>query len=107
MKIRCPCGHEIADTTDDLPHKGHLIPDQAWFPTLEALDGVIEDAAGGRSAPEQACQRAREVVGRAARLAWQCRHCGRLYIDGGDHQLRCFRPESEPVDREVLRGGSG
>ncbi|WP_437679087.1 hypothetical protein [Sorangium sp. So ce131] len=35
-------------------------------------------------------------------------HCGstirgRLYIDGLDGELRCFIPDGEPVDREVLR----
>jgi hypothetical protein len=34
---------------------------------------------------------------------WQCRACGRLYIERLDRQLRCFVPDGEPVDREILR----
>ncbi len=106
MKIRCHCGAEIVDGADDLPQKGHLIPDQEWLTTFDSLDGVIDDVAEGKSSRGSAYQRAREILVRPARGAWQCRACGRLYLDGVDGQLRCFHPEGEPVDREILRGRS-
>ena len=106
MKIGCRCGASIIDQTDDLPHKGHLVPDQAWFATYDAIDDeVIDPVADGRLGKEEAYHRARSIIGRSARLMWQCRACGRLYIDGLDGQLRCFMPEDEPADREVLRSG--
>src|SRR5262249_20717774 len=98
------CGELIVDQTDDLPHKGHLVPDQEWFANYDAIDAeVIDPLADGRLDKRAAYRLARLVISRSSRLMWQCRPCGRLYIDGLDGQLRCFVPEGESVDREVLR----
>jgi hypothetical protein len=108
MKIGCQCGASIIDQTDDLPHKGHLISDQEWFATLDAIDDeVIDPVADGRLGKEAAYRRAREVISRSVRLMWQCGACGRLYIDGLDGQLRCFVLDGNPADREVLRSRPG
>lgn len=104
MKISCRCGAVLVDGTDDLPHKAHLIPDQAWLRTLDALDATIEQAAQQRLSVDAACQRVREILAAPRRLLWQCRACGRLHVDGRDRQLQCFLPENPSVDREVLRG---
>lgn len=105
MKIHCHCGASIIDNTDDLPNKGHLIPDQAWFATYDAIDNeIIDPVADQRLGKEAAYHHARRIIYRSARLMWQCQECGRLYIDGLDGQLRCFLPEGEPVDREIFRG---
>jgi hypothetical protein len=107
VKISCHCGTSIIDQSDDLPHKGHLIPDQEWFAALSAIDGeVIDPLAGGQLGQETAYHRVRQIISRSARLMWQCRSCGRLYIDGPEGQLRCFLPDGEPTDREVLRGSA-
>jgi len=103
MKIRCTCGSVILDGTDDLPQKGHVVPDQEWFSTFDALDEMIDATAEARMSKEVAYHRAREILSRSARLMWQCRMCGRLYIDDRDRQLRCFTPDGEPIDREILR----
>ncbi|MDY3551944.1 hypothetical protein R5W24_001024 [Gemmata sp. JC717] len=66
---------------------------------------MIDPVADGRLGKEEAYHLARRIIGRSARLMWQCRACGRLYVDSRDGQLRCFVPEGEPADREVLRGG--
>lgn len=107
MKVRCRCGYEIPDGTDDLPQKGHLVPDQEWLATCDALDRLIDSVAEGRSSQELAYHRARQILSRSARLMWQCRVCGRLYIDGLDKQLRCFHPDGEPLEHEILRGQPG
>lgn len=70
---------------------------------LDALDAVIESIADGKIGRDAACQRAREIVLRPSRLIWQCRACGRLYLDGKDGQLACFAPEGGTVDRDILR----
>ena len=81
-----------------------MIPDQEWFATYDAIDDeVIAPLAAGRLGKEAAYHLARQAISRSARLMWQCRVCGRLYIDGCDGQLRCFVPEGEPADREILR----
>lgn len=107
MKIGCHCGASIIDQTDELPHKGHLIPDQEWFRTFDDIDDqVIDPLVAGQLGKEPAYHRARQIIRRPARLMWQCPACGRLYIDGVDGRLRCFVPEGEPADREVLRSRS-
>jgi hypothetical protein len=104
VKIGCHCGASIIDQTDDLPYKGHLIPDQEWFATYDAIDDeVIDPVSGGQLSNKEAYRRTREIISRQARLMWQCRACGRLYIDGVDGQLRCFVPEGEQSDCEILR----
>lgn len=104
MKIRCHCGETIIDQTDYLPHKAYLIPDQDWFAVHDGIDDeVIDLVAEGCLRTDAAYMRARHIIGRNARLMWQCRACGRLYIDGPDGQLRCFAPEGGGVDREILR----
>jgi hypothetical protein len=104
MKLSCPCGATIPDQGDDLSHKGHMVPDRAWFATLDALDDeVIEPLAKGRLTGDAASQQARRVLVRSSRLLWQCRACARLFVDGPDGKLRCFQPEGESHDHEVLR----
>jgi len=105
VKFDCHCGAAIVDQTDDLPHKAHLIPDQAWFATYDAIDAeVIEPAADGRLSKEAAHQHARRILNRSAKLVWQCRACGRLYVDDTEGRLRSFVPEGNSADRGVLRG---
>lgn len=107
MKFDCHCGEVIYDSTDDLPYKGYLIPDQAWFSTYDTIDNeVIDPLTHGRIGQEMAYHLARQIISRSARCMWQCQACGRLYIDGLDDQLQCFLPEGEAVDREILRGQS-
>jgi hypothetical protein len=104
VKILCHCGDSISDQTDDLPNKGHLVPDQNWFATFDAIDDeVIDPLAGGLLSREEAYQRTRQIIIRSSRLMWQCRACGRLYIDGVDGQLRCYAPDGERRDHEILR----
>lgn len=103
MKIPCRCGALLVDSSDDHPHKAHLVSDQDWLTTLDAIDATIELAAGARIDPAAACQRVREVLVPRTRRLWQCRACGRLYVEGRDRQPQCFVPEGASVDRELLR----
>lgn len=104
MKIGCHCGEVIVDQTDNLPFKGHLIPDQEWFTNYDSIDDeVIDPLVEGRLDKKAAYRLSRLIISRLSRLVWQCPACGRLYVEGLDNQLRCFLPEGEPFDREVLR----
>lgn len=104
MKIRCHCGTAIIDQTDDVPNKAHLIPDQDWLATLDAIDAeVLLPLSGGLIGEDAASMRTRSIIGRAARGVWQCRECGRLYLDGPDGRLRCFAPDDLNPDRDALQ----
>jgi hypothetical protein len=104
VKIGCPCGASIVDQTDDLPHKGHLIPDQEWFATYDAIDAEVIDAlASVRLEQPTAYHLAREIIRRASRLMYQCRACGRLFIDDLQGDLQCYVPATEETSREILR----
>jgi hypothetical protein len=107
MKIRCHFGATIRDQTDDLPHKGHLIPDQEWFPVYDAIDVVIDDVAAGRAAVDAAYMRIRSILGTSARHVYQCKQCGRLFVDDRQHQPHTLAPASEDACREILRSRDG
>jgi hypothetical protein len=104
MKIGCSCGASIVDQTDYLPHKGHLIPDQEWFAAFDAIDDNIIDAlASGRLAQSDAYRLAREIIRRASRLMYQCRSCGRLFIDDTQRNLQSYVPATQETSHEILR----
>ena len=107
MKISCDCGATINDQTDSLPQKGHLIPDQEWFPVCDGIDAMINDVAARRTNAETAAMQVRSILVTAARLAYQCRECGRLFVDDRQHQLHTFAPASTETSREILRSRDG
>ncbi len=106
MRIDCSCGATIKDVTDNLPHKGHMIPDQEWFAVFEAIDAQVIDALyEGRIDRDRAYTLARRLISRSAELMYQCRDCGRLYVDRRE-RLECFIPETDQTHCEVLRSRS-
>jgi hypothetical protein len=107
MKIGCHCGATIRDQTDSLPHKGHLIPDQERFPVYDGIDAVIDDVAAGRTDVKTAYTRIRNILGTAARQVYQCKVCGRLFVDDRQHQLHAFAPASAETCKEILRSRDG
>jgi hypothetical protein len=94
MKITCDCGALIVDQTDTIPHKGHLIPDQEWFPVFDGIDAVIDDLSARRLDAAAACMKVRTILGAAARQIYQCKNCGRLFVDDRQHRLHAFAPAS-------------
>lgn len=106
MKIRCHCGNSIIDQTDNLPCKGRLIPDQEWFRIFDAIDvGVIDRMADGGLDREEACMMVRRIISGLSRPMWQCRQCGRIYIDDRNGNLQCYLPAAAETDKEILRSG--
>lgn len=92
MKIECTCGSMIFDGGDDLPHKAHTVPDRLWNKTFDAIDKLVENAAT-KAQRDAACTKIRSLFADAARLAWQCRDCGRLYMDDAARDLQAYAPE--------------
>jgi DNA-directed RNA polymerase subunit RPC12/RpoP len=103
MKIACKCGEIIRDQTDNLPWKGHLIPDQQWDPVLEAIDRIIDETKSGLLQGEAPYMHLREVVGAAAKPVYQCGRCGRIFIFERQEPAHIYWPESESTSKEILR----
>jgi hypothetical protein len=104
MKIGCYCGASIVDQTDYLSHKGRLIPDQEWFAVFDAIDAEIIDALASGLLPQSDAYRlARKIILRISRMVYQCRNCGRLFIDDLQRNLQSYVPATEETSREILR----
>ncbi|HEX2076130.1 MAG TPA: hypothetical protein VHG08_00425 [Longimicrobium sp.] len=103
MKIQCRCGALIVDQTDNLPHKAHVIPDQEWEAVLDAIDHAVERSGPGADAKMEACIGAWKTLSLASRLAWQCRACGRLWMEDQQYEAREFLPAADDVPREIFR----
>jgi hypothetical protein len=103
MKIAFQCGATIYDQTDQLPQKAHFVRDEDWFDVLDSIDDAIERSGPTAKEKEAACMKVRRLIGNLARSAWQCRACGRVYIDDQEHELREFVPGSTEVPREIFR----
>ncbi|MCH9791538.1 MAG: hypothetical protein K0U82_12050, partial [Planctomycetes bacterium] len=63
MKIGCKCGSTIFDSADDIPQKGHLIPDQEWFNVFDAVDDeVIAPLSASKISVEDAYMKSRHII---------------------------------------------
>ena len=49
----------------------------------------------------------RSILITAARSAYQCRECGRLFLDDRDHQLHIFAPLAVESSKEILKSRDG
>jgi hypothetical protein len=107
MKIGCPCGGVVYDQTDNLPDKAYLIPDQERFATLDAMDVVIDDVIAKRADADTAYIAIRRILGEAARHVYQCRACGRLFVDDRERQLHAFTLKSGDTGKEILKCQNG
>ncbi|WP_437223422.1 hypothetical protein SH661x_003212 [Planctomicrobium sp. SH661] len=104
MKVTCHCGHLLVDSTDGHPHKAYFIPDQNWLALFDGIDEqVLVPLERGKIREEAASMKTRELIGKPARTMYQCRECGRLYVDDSDGRLHCFLPADNSVPREILR----
>lgn len=101
MKLQCPCGSIISDSTDGLPCKAHLIPDQDWVPLCISLEKVVADAVSRRMELENAFMQIHLLL--ASRLVYQCQDCGRLFVDDNQHNSHIYTPSSDGTCKEILR----
>ncbi len=102
--MNCPCGAVILDIADSSTNKAHLIPDEGWLALLEKIDGLIEGVAARPAKAEAACMEVRRLL--KTRPVYQCRECGRLFVDDRAHQSHIFTPEPGRMD-EADEAGRG
>ena len=93
----------MSDSTDGLPRKGYIIPDQEWHPLMAALEKVIGDAMSRHLEAEAAFMQVHILLGDAARFVYQCRDCGRLFANDRQHKTHIYIPSSDETGREILR----
>jgi len=90
--------------TDFLPHKASFIPDQDLHPVFDSLDQEIVDRlASGELSKDEAYWNLRMIINKASRSMYQCRECGRLYLDDRSRTLHSYLPADEATQREILR----
>ena len=102
MKIQCKCGSLIYDGTDGLRHKAHILPDRAWGAFLETSDAAIERSGPSEKEKEDACMKVRSSFGNAARIAYQCSNCGRVFLHDLQGTLHGFIPESADGSKGIF-----
>ncbi|HWL08108.1 MAG TPA: hypothetical protein VNQ76_06885 [Planctomicrobium sp.] len=104
MKFDCHCGDRIADHSDDLPHKAHLIPDQNWNALWDRIDDeILPKLEKGRQNLETTAMQLRILFGDAIRAMYQCRECGRLYINDEHGKLHCYVPQDDAASCTILK----
>lgn len=89
MKLGCHCGALIVDQTDALPHKAHILVDQDWFDLMETIH-------------EMPVEVIRSMLWSRTRIAYQCRECGRIFVDDKSRTLHSFAPDSDDVPRDLF-----
>ncbi len=92
MKIGCECGAVIVDQTDYLANKGYIFGDKDWFNFWDIVDDAIENPSD-KETREEAAMRVRKS--QPTRLIWECRQCGRLYLDDQNHDLVQYVPANK------------
>ena len=80
----------IHDGTDALGHKGHVIGDKDWGRFWDRVDAALTVAAKGR---EESAAMALTQADPARRI-WECRACGRLWVEGAGGGLTAYAPQS-------------
>jgi predicted RNA-binding Zn ribbon-like protein len=124
VKLLCPCGYVISDTTDFLPYKASLMPDQdqeAFWDSLSS--GLAELMAATRADRREEWLRqnmsgapldadddslvfhfATSLNHRYTRTVYQCERCGRLFLDDPANKSRVvsFVPDDAAAARGVL-----
>ena len=103
MKIKCQCGQVIPDSTDYLPYKGYIIPDQEWLNVFDAIDEAVEKSGPSPKDKEAALMNVRRLMINVSKTTWQCNSCGCLYVDKAGNNLECFKPDNERTSKEVLK----
>ena len=115
-KLRCNCNHVISDTTDNLPYKADLIPDQSFYVAFDRIEEVIDSLIEatkrnernvwienqfGKQYPkdltdtQMICDIFTSRVTDLGKTIYQCENCGRILIQKGHtDRFISFAPEN-------------
>lgn len=98
--IKCRCGEDLYDKTDNIRYKGHILSDKQYFPLLDLTNEMIENISPDREALAMTFRR---NIGGYIRLrqVFQCYKCGRLLVEGENGEFFFFTPEGHE-NKELL-----
>jgi len=82
----------------------HLIPDQEWFPVLDAIDRIIDETKSGVLQGDVPYMQLRKLLGAASKPVYQCGRCGRIFIFERQDPAHIYWPESDGTSKQILRG---
>ncbi|WP_224995121.1 hypothetical protein, partial [Cesiribacter sp. SM1] len=116
-KLRCKCDHVISDTTDNLPYKADLIPDQSFYTSLDRIEESIDSLIEATKRNERIMwiknhfseqypkdltdtQMIYDIITSKLfdlnKKVYQCENCGRIWIQKGhSDRFVSFTPEND------------
>jgi hypothetical protein len=101
VEFVCACGgFTFLGSTDDRSYAAHFLPEQDWYPFLDAVDEAVELAGPSPRERADACMALRA---RPVRTAWQCPACGALYLEDHAGVAHRFLPASAEVPRHLFQ----
>lgn len=102
MKLECPCGELIVDTTVSLPYKGEVIADEDIFSIWNDIDACLEIVASNPDNLKKAKVETRRAIISKTRGIWKCDNCGRVAIDDASCRDHWYKPEGGAVVKNLL-----
>jgi hypothetical protein len=99
LAFRCDCGFGFRSSIDNRSYAAHILPDQSHDEFAGLIDDAIEKSGPTARDKGQACMDWRRF---RMRMAWQCPHCGSLFIEDSVGELHRFTPASASVPKELF-----
>lgn len=107
MHFSCECGNQILDTTDYLPYKAYLIPDQDLFDYIDEIDKIIQNVGSNLEEKEDAKQKIRNLSVEYTKMIYQCPRCGNIFLKDKLTDLEMFQGSNYDVNKELLQSVKG
>lgn len=105
--IFCVSVDRISDTTDYIPYKAHLIPDQDLFDYFDEIDKIISNVGISLKEKEYAMMKIRDLSNEYTKIIYQCQKCGNIFLEHKSTTLEMFRGCNEKVNMELLESVKG
>ena len=123
-KLRCKCGHTIADQEVNIPYKGYILPDKLLFDTSDKLTSIIDELVEAikldrrdewveknfQVPPYPMDLRESSMIydlfsdylGSVEQEIYECENCGRIALQVGQSQYFKFFSPDNPDTKGLL-----
>lgn len=111
MQLKCHCKYIITDSSDNLPFKASFLADEDWYSVFDAIASSLPSEHLASTVGEEktnapiACVKwnlQNSILDYLRRKIYRCNNCGRLWVEGNNHQFYSFVPENEAVSKTDL-----